>query len=85
MVRSKRYKLIHYPVIQKTQLFDLYSDPFEINSIENEPESSELIDDLFLELEQLKVLVGDPLRNDDPIGSFSDFFRGTQGKKLSDL
>ena len=85
MVRSKRYKLIHYPVIQKTQLFDLYSDPFEINSIENNPESGELIDDLFLELERLKVLVGDPLRNDDPIGSFSDFFRGTQGIKLSEL
>ena len=29
MVRDKRWKLIHYPHIDRWQLFDLHDDPFE--------------------------------------------------------
>ena len=33
MVRDDRWKLVWYPKIQKTQLFDLQNDPFERHNL----------------------------------------------------
>jgi arylsulfatase A-like enzyme len=33
MVRNKRYKLIHYPHLDRYQLFDLQKDPHEVNDL----------------------------------------------------
>ena len=33
MVRNNRYKLIHYPLLDRHQLFDLKNDPHELNDL----------------------------------------------------
>jgi arylsulfatase A-like enzyme len=37
-VRDDRWKLIHYPLVDRTQLFDLGSDPHELVNLAEEPE-----------------------------------------------
>jgi arylsulfatase A-like enzyme len=37
MIRTDRWKLIHYPHIDRWQLFDLVSDPFELKDLSNNP------------------------------------------------
>jgi arylsulfatase A-like enzyme len=37
-IRDERWKLIQYPQINKTQLFDLGSDPHELNNLADKPE-----------------------------------------------
>jgi arylsulfatase A-like enzyme len=46
MVRNKRYKLIHYPHLNRYQLFDLVSDPNELRDISQEPASEETMESL---------------------------------------
>ena len=38
-VRDERWKLIRYPAIDRTQLFDLQSDPQETNDLAEDPSS----------------------------------------------
>jgi choline-sulfatase len=73
MVRDDRYKLIYYPTIDRTQLFDLQRDPLEINDLSENPEHAERIVTMHAELEELKKMTGDPLRNSDPAGSYREF------------
>lgn len=37
MIRGGRWKLIHYPLIDHVQLFDLVSDPAELNNLADHP------------------------------------------------
>jgi arylsulfatase A-like enzyme len=46
MVRNKRYKLIHYPHLNRYQLFDLVSDPNELRDISQKPASEETMESL---------------------------------------
>ena len=45
-IRDDRWKLIRYPLIDKTQLFDLQADPHEVNDLAAKPESADKIKEL---------------------------------------
>lgn len=55
-VRSRRFKLIHYPETGDWELFDLQSDPDELNSVADEPAYQETRRKLELELSRLRKL-----------------------------
>jgi len=73
MVRSLDCKLIYYPMIGRTQLFDLKNDPHELNDLGAEPEQSERIEAMMQDLERWKGIVGDPQTNDEPRDSYGAF------------
>ena len=54
-VRDGRWKLIRYPQINKTQLFDLQSDPDERNDLSSKPEFADKIS-------QMTSLLSDEMR-----------------------
>lgn len=37
-IRDKRWKLIRYPLVDRTQLFDLDADPHELMNLADKPE-----------------------------------------------
>ena len=73
MVRNNRYKLIYFPMLKKTMLFDLQADPEETIDIAKEPGSAAIIKELSKMLKTLKQEVGDPLINNAPIESYKSF------------
>jgi arylsulfatase A-like enzyme len=73
MVRTLDHKLIYYPIIERTQLFDLNADPGEMHDLSEDPAQAERIAELMQELEDWKRTVGDPLTNDDPRRSYGAF------------
>ena len=77
MVRSQDWKLIYYPVIRRTQLFNLKDDPEEMNDVSADPAHAERIAAMMQELEELKSMVGDPLTNEAPFKSYGDFLNMT--------
>ena len=46
MIRTDRWKLIHYPHIDRWQLFDLATDPFELKDLSTDPTQADRIDSL---------------------------------------
>jgi len=61
MVRKGKYKLIHYPKIDKTLLFDLEADPDEMVDLATRPEHADTVKGLWTELRRLQSDVGDTL------------------------
>lgn len=51
-IRDERYKLIRYPHIDKTQLFDLQSDPFEKHDLVGEPAHADRVKGMLAKLEE---------------------------------
>ncbi len=58
-IRDDRWKLIRYPLIDKTQLFDLQVDPHEMNDLAGQPESAGKITQLTALLEKTRQEYGD--------------------------
>ncbi len=58
-IRDDRWKLIRYPLINKTQLFDLQADPHEMNDLADKPESADKIKELTALLEKTRKEYGD--------------------------
>jgi arylsulfatase A-like enzyme len=58
-VRDDRYKLIRYPQVNRTQLFDLQRDPDEIQNLANESSHTKRIQDLTTLLMEWQARVGD--------------------------
>jgi arylsulfatase A-like enzyme len=58
-VRDSRWKLIRYPQVNVTQLFDLQSDPHEITSLADKPEHAERIRSLTGEMQRWQKELGD--------------------------
>jgi arylsulfatase A-like enzyme len=58
-IRDDRWKLIRYPQINKTQLFDLADDPFERNDLAGKPESASKAQELFSHMETALKAYGD--------------------------
>lgn len=58
-VRDERWKLIRYPQIDKTQLFDLASDPEETRDLSGQPEHGPRIATLLAEMTSWQKRLGD--------------------------
>jgi arylsulfatase A-like enzyme len=67
-VRDSRYKLIRYPQVNVTQLFDLVEDPHEMNNLADRPQQAERIKALTAELQRWQKELGDaaPLVVENP-------------------
>ncbi len=65
---EERYKLIVYPRINRLQLFDLHTDPDEIEDLASDPAHHETIERMMADLLAWQDLVGEtaPLRTDPP-------------------
>ncbi|HKJ68554.1 MAG TPA: sulfatase-like hydrolase/transferase [bacterium] len=61
MVRKGRYKLIYYPEIDETLLFDLRDDPYEMYNLAKREQYSEKVGLMQQELRVLQKAVGDTL------------------------
>ncbi len=58
-VRDRRWKLIHYPLVNKTQLFDLEQDPHELRDLGEKPEHAGKVQELLALLAQQQKLYDD--------------------------
>jgi arylsulfatase A-like enzyme len=58
-IRDNRWKLIRYPQINRTQLFDLQNDPFERNDLAGRSESAGKVTDLMGRLQAALKQYGD--------------------------
>jgi len=67
-IRDERWKLIRYPVVNITQLFDLKADPDETKSLADDPAHKDRVSDLLGRLAKLQHQFGDdlPLTVDTP-------------------
>lgn len=67
-IRNERWKLIRYPLVDRTQLFDLQVDPRELNNLAEKPEHAATVAALLKRLEQEMAAHGDkhPLRVANP-------------------
>jgi arylsulfatase A-like enzyme len=54
-VRTDRYKLIHYYLIDEWELFDLETDPDELRSVYDEPDYAEVRSELEVRLAELRA------------------------------
>ena len=83
-IRDDRWKLIRYPHIDKTQLFDLQADPHEIKNLADNPERAARVADLMTRLEQDLTAFGDkhPLKvsNPEPAEWTPPVVKGKAGK-----
>lgn len=62
-VRTERYKLIHfYDDIDQWELYDLQTDPTEMNNLFDKPGYESIIEKLKQELVELQTLYGDIIR-----------------------
>lgn len=59
--RDDRWKIIHYPVIGRTQLFDLKEDPSEMNDLAAEPREASRVARLLKKLQAAGRAAEDPL------------------------
>jgi arylsulfatase A-like enzyme len=60
-IRDERWKLIRYPEIHKTQLFDLNSDPGERKDLAADPVQADRINSMMRRLAQRQKELGDTL------------------------
>lgn len=58
-VRDQRYKLLRYPQVNVTQLFDLQEDPDEMTNLAADPQHAERIKSLTAELTRWQKSLGD--------------------------
>ena len=67
-IRDDRWKLIRYPLVDRTQLFDLAADPHEIVDLADRPEQAATVARLLALLEREMTALADPypLRVDHP-------------------
>ena len=62
MVRTRTHKLIVYPKIGRTQLFDIVNDPWEMHDLSEDPGLAEIRKDLFEQLLRFQRELDDPLK-----------------------
>ena len=57
---DQRWKLIRYPLVDRTQLFDLQADPQEMKNLADLPEHAGHVHELLVRLELQQKAFGDP-------------------------
>lgn len=74
-VRDDRWKLIVYPQINRTQLFDLRDDPNEMKDLSGDPAFADQVTRLTALLKSSQTELGDtqPLRSENPLPVEFDF------------
>lgn len=74
-VRDERWKLIVYPQINKTQLFDLQNDPNEMKDLSAAPEHAKDLERMMALLKAEQTAAGDtlPLMSENPKPAAVDF------------
>jgi len=60
-LRDGRWKLIRYPQINRTQLFDLATDPYETHDLSSDPTNAERIEAMLQQMKQWQKRLGDKL------------------------
>jgi arylsulfatase A-like enzyme len=65
-VRDDRWKLIRYPQINKSQLFDLRDDPHELHDLADKPEYAAKVKELTARLAVLQAEAGDNCKLSSP-------------------
>ena len=60
-IRDARWKLICYPAVDVTQLFDLHADPDETRNLADDPTQRDRVADLLRRLARLQEHYGDDL------------------------
>lgn len=58
-VRNDRWKLIRYPLVDRTQLFDLSADPLELNNLVGKPEHAAKVTEMMTLLQKEMTAYGD--------------------------
>jgi len=64
-IRTIRYKLVHYYLIDEWELFDLETDPDELRSVYNDPQHQDIVRDLTARLGELRTQYQAP--DEDPV------------------
>jgi arylsulfatase A-like enzyme len=59
-LRDERYKLIRYPLVDRTQLFDLSTDPHELTNLADQPAYQAKVAEMTSRLAQEMAGYGDP-------------------------
>ena len=81
-IRNERYKLIHfYYDIDEWELYDLKTDPNELNNIISSKDHKKLIESLKIELYNLKELYGNNLTLDEMRNISKTDFGGLESNK----
>jgi choline-sulfatase len=62
MVRTDSHKLIVYPKVNRIQLFDMRSDPLEMNDLSAQPEQAAMLAQLKTLLKKCQAEAGDKLQ-----------------------
>jgi arylsulfatase A-like enzyme len=60
MIRTDRWKLIYYPHLDRSQLFDLESDPLEREDLSKDAAYEDILGQLWAELTDWRATVDDP-------------------------
>ncbi len=68
MVRTQRHKLIRYPMIGRTQLFDMEADPYEMNDLIADAAHASTVKEMNAELARWQRKTEDPLDLENPLG-----------------
>jgi len=61
-VRNHRWKLIQYPKLNHTQLFDLQNDPYELNNLAQDEAYSQQVKEMWTLLEKWQKNTGDTVK-----------------------
>lgn len=75
VLRDERYKLIRYPRINRSQLFDLADDPDELNDLAQDPAQKERVERMLAAMKTRQLEFGDwmPLSTESPDAEEFDF------------
>jgi arylsulfatase A-like enzyme len=66
MIDDGRWKLIRYPKVDRTQLFDLAADPDEVNDLSADPKHAAKVKELLALLAAEQKRLGDPAAREGP-------------------